>query len=440
MLRLQRLGPDVVKELQGLDFVCSIYDSDRRMRLIGRAAYDRLRDLTVRAIDQSAYRGCIDHSRAFGYVRKAFGRDYLRPGFSGTTDAEDLAHFLRWIDEAAEDCTSLTHFVPCQIRLPKGERFVVGPVSFEPRETVMAELTAQLAEWDAGRGDDDEWRSKDCRTALDYLSSFTDVARVTVPRCDHETSRRVAEQTVQAAIAFLHVIAGADRTQKVRSGGPAVTNAQLATLALDDQGAPFYTWTGEWEGARLDEEFWKWMRAERQAALSGAVGKALQTITDRTDTQMAAARYLDAAAWYADAATETRRPAAILKYLTAMERLLWTGEDGGVTRRLSERAAALCFTTDPWNFEELSKEIRRAYDLRSDIVHGRIRNDDPDIVRNFRLCERIARDLLITWLDRYGQGFDRETTLERLKVHLDGFVKEVREQTEARRLSGATAA
>lgn len=433
MLRLQRLGLDVVKELQGLDFVCSIHDSDRRMRFIGRPAYDRLRDLTLRAIDQSAYRGCIDHSRAFGCVRTGFGRDYIRPGFTGTTDAEDLTNLLGWIDEAAEDCTSLTHFVPCQIRLPKGERFVVGPVTFEPRETVMGVVEAKLADWDAGRGDEDKWRAKDCKTALEYLGSFTDVARVTVPRCDHETSRRVADETVQAALAFLHVMAGADRTKKVRSGGPAVKNAQLATLALDDQGAPFYTWTGEWEGARLDEKFWEWMRAKRQAAMSDAVGKALQTITERTDAQMAAARYLDAAAWYADAARETRHPAAILKYLTAMERLLWTGETGGVTRRLSERAAALCFTVDPWNFEELTKEIRSAYDLRSGIVHGRIRNDDPKIVRNYRLCERIAQDLLITWLDRYGEGFDRETTLEKLKAHLDGFVAEVRKETEARR-------
>jgi hypothetical protein len=227
-------------------------------------------------------------------------------------------------------------------------------------------------------------------------------------------------------------MAGADRTKKVRSGGPAVKNAQLATLALDERGAPFYTWTGEWEGARLDEKFWKWMRAKRQAAMAEAVGKALQTITERADAQMAAARYLDAAAWYADAATETRQPAAILKYLTAVERLLWTGEAGGVTRRLSERAAALCFTIDPWNFEELTKEIRSAYDLRSGIVHGRIRNDDPKIVRNYWLCERIARDLLITWLDRYGDGFDRETTLQKLKAHLDGFVAEVRKETEAR--------
>ena len=104
-----------------------------------------------------------------------------------------------------------------------------------------------------------------------------------------------------------------------------------------------------------------------------------------------------------------------------------------MTRRLSSRAAALCFRTDPWNFEELTEEIRRAYALRSDIVHGRIHNDDPKISRNYWLCDSVSRDLIMTWIGRYGDAFGRATTLAKLKAHLDGFVVEVTAETEARR-------
>ncbi|PVM90709.1 hypothetical protein DDF67_09800 [Caulobacter endophyticus] len=436
LTRLQRLGAAVTKELKGLEFTCMLHDVEGRMRLIGRPAYDRLRGLVVDAVGQSEHRGCLDLDRTFRVVRAGFGRDILRADFKGTTDAEDLALLQGWIEEAAAECRPLTHYIPCHIRLPQEQTFVVGPVTFTPKALAIAEVEASLAQWAAGEDDDAAWREKDRRTTLDYLEAFSDVARVTVQRCDPETSRRVAHETVQGALAFLHVMGGADRTSKVRSAGPAVQNAQRSTLAFDAEGKPFLTWTGDWEGARLDKSFWRWIQEEAQQAMALAVGLALQKVADRVDPPMLAARYLDAAAWYADAATETRRPAAVVKYLTAMERLLWTGEKGGVTRRLSERAAALCFTIDPWNFEVLGKEIRRAYDLRSAIVHGRIDNDDPKIVRNYRLCDRVARDLLMTWLRRYGAGFDREVTLEGLRDHLDWFVAEAVKETAARLKAG----
>ncbi len=165
-----------------------------------------------------------------------------------------------------------------------------------------------------------------------------------------------------------------------------------------------------------------------------AVGVAVSTVLNRTDPEFVAARYLDAVAWYADAVTERAKPAAIVKYLTAMERLLWTGETGsGITRRLSDRTAALCFSTEIWNFQELSDEVRRAYDLRSGIVHGRLSASNPEILKSHRLCKKVARDLLIAWLSRYGEGFATPTTIEKAKAHFDGFVAEVQAETAKRR-------
>ena len=429
LIRLQKLGRDVVKTLKGLDVFCSIYDAERRMRFIGRPAYERLRDLTIRIVDQSPYRGRLEIDRTFGCVRTGFGRDYIRADFRATSDEEDLQTLLRWLDEAAAECRDLTHFVPCQVRLPPNEQFIVGPVTLEPAQPALERLRADLARETAPTCDDENWRASENERALAYLTAFTDLASVPVPGCDPDTSRSVAEEAVQAALAFLHVMAGAEHTNKIRTGGPAIPNAQRSTLALDQNGKSFMTWVGDWEGARLTGKFWDWLRREEQQRLATAAGTAIQFIVDRADPPMMAARYLDAAAWYSDAATEARRPAAILKYLTAMERLLWTGEGGGVTHRLASRAAALCFVTDPWNFEELRGDIRRAYNLRSEIAHGRVRSDDPKIGRNYWRCERICRDLLTTWLFRYGDAFHRQTTLEKLRAHLDGFVAEV--ETEA---------
>ncbi len=439
MIRLQRLGLGVREELKGLDFLCSIYDADRRMRLIGRPAYERLRDLTTRMVDQSLYRGRLDLDRTFTCVRTGFGRDYIRPDFKATTDEEDLRNLLRWLDEAGQACRALVHYVPCQIRLPEGETFTVGPVTIQPAEPVLQRLRSELAAEETIAGDDAQWRAKENRRALTYLASFSDVAVVRIAECDPETSRRVADEVVQAALAFIHVMAGAEHTSKVRVGGPAVRNAQRSTLAVDEHGASFMTWTGDWEGARLDRKFWSWLRADHQQQLADAAGTAIQFIADRADPTMMAARYLDAAAWYADAVTERRRPAAVVKYLTSMERLLFTG-DRNITDLLATRAAALCFVVDPWNFEALKKDIKRAYNLRSEIVHGRVRNDDPKVAKNFWLCEKVSRDLLSMWLFRYGADFHRDTTVAKLRAHLDGFVVEVKEETAKRRQAAEGAA
>lgn len=432
IVRLQRLGLGVRDELQGLDFLCSIYDSDRRMRLVGRPAYERLRDLTNRIVDQTDYRGRLDLDRTFTCVRTGFGRDYIRPDFEATTDEEDFENLLRWIEEAAQGCRTLTHYVPMQMGLPEGETFTVGPVTVEPSLAVLERLRRELSAEEPVVGDDARWRAKENRRALTYLASFSDIATVRIVGCDPETSRRVADEVVQAALAFIHVMAGAESTSKVRVGGPAVRNAQRSTLAVDEDGTPFMTWTGDWEGARLDVKFWSWLRSDHQKRLSDTAGTAIQFIADRIDPTMMAARYLDGAAWYADAVTDRRRPAAVVKYLTSMERLLFTGESK-ITDLLATRAAALCFEVEPWNFEALKKDIKRAYNLRSEIVHGRVRNDDPKVTKNFWLCERVARDLLSTWLFRYGADFQKHTTVAKLQGHLNGFVAEVKEETAKRR-------
>jgi hypothetical protein len=160
--------------------------------------------------------------------------------------------------------------------------------------------------------------------------------------------------------------------------------------------------------------------------MATAAGVAISTITDRSEPELLAGRFLDASAWYGDAARERSNAAAVVKYLTSMERLLWAGEKGpGVTDRIAKRAAALCFSTELWDLEDLERDVRLAYDVRSAILHGRISKSDPLIPRNMRLCERVARDLLLTWLDRYGHGFRKPVTLDELKVHLDGFVEDV---------------
>jgi len=412
-----------------------LLDADGTKWTIGEAAARELKELTELALDDSPFRRRVDPREAYQAVLKGYASEYLRPGRGKTRAAEDRANLSPWIATAGENCAPLTHFIPCNIGLKGAGTVQIGPVRIGARSEIAPRfndaLAASRTEESRRRPDGDLLLADMCE---DYLNAFSDIAEVTVPACDPTTSRQAAEEAVQAAVNTVHLIAGVYDTQAMRAGGPARPYIKTANVALRADGTADLHFTKSWEGASIHSSFWATLKEPDRVAMLDAVGVAVSTVLNRTDPEFVAARYLDAVAWYADAVTERAKPAAIVKYLTAMERLLWTGETGsGITRRLSDRTAALCFSTEIWNFQELSDEVRRAYDLRSGIVHGRLSASNPEILKSHRLCKKVARDLLITWLSRYGEGFATPTTIEKAKAHFDGFVAEVQAETAKRR-------
>ena len=159
----------------------------------------------------------------------------------------------------------------------------------------------------------------------------------------------------------------------------------------------------------------------------------LWTLVNRQELPLFADRFIDACGWYGDAAREPSPAAAAVKFVTAMERLLWTGETGsGITKRVSERLAALCFSVHTWNFAQVEAAVRDAYDLRSALLHGRISKSDPDVGRRLQLCERYARELLLSWWDRFGGMFSTEISVAQLRDHLEKFTRQARQAVRER--------
>lgn len=410
-------------------------DRAGRRRPIGRAAYERLWALVEDSVARSVFHRRIDLDRTFRHAAEQFGKTFLHRDLTVLEEPELRALFTVWIEEAGAECGPRTEFIPCHVELSGVDELAIGPVVFRPRAQARARLRALLDDHVAQHGEAGRLDSREEVEA--YFGNFSDIAEVTVPNCDRKTARLVAQQVVQSALDFLHAWAGAAHTRRMRGGGHSLAADKRASLATNAAGRTEIGYEISWHGANVSDEAWAGLQSDG-TTLTGPVGVALTAVLERRTPELLADRFLDACGWYGDASRELIPAAAAVKFVTAMERLLWTGEGRGVTQRIADRAAALCFSVETWDLPEQTAQIKDAYDLRSALLHGRISKSSSDVPKRLQRCERAARELLLTWLERFGDGFDKPIELKALGRYLDGFVAAAKADcAEQLRLRGA---
>jgi hypothetical protein len=157
-------------------------------------------------------------------------------------------------------------------------------------------------------------------------------------------------------------------------------------------------------------------------ALEQAVNPALQRPLSE--------RLLDAMQWYGEAVRETSQGAKAVKYVTALERMVMTDEKDDIASLASSRVAALCLDEptvecrDRWQ-----NEVRRAYDIRSRLVHGSVSPTSEIVFDGVRLGSQLARSTLLSAAKLLGErGLrDEEATNRDLARWYDQIVHHVDE-------------
>jgi hypothetical protein len=120
-------------------------------------------------------------------------------------------------------------------------------------------------------------------------------------------------------------------------------------------------------------------------------GLALEAAVDPDLDRPLSRRFLDAAAWFGEAVREESAAARVVKYVTALERMLMTDEAADITRLVSERVAAVCFEMPSReSFEEWRSSTQRAYALRSKLVHGSLSPTSPEILGELGMVASVS--------------------------------------------------
>jgi hypothetical protein len=338
------------------------------------------------------------------------------------------------LKEASRSCVDLLYYIPCRLMTIKEPNTIgIGPVTLYTRE-VFEEKAAPLFEQYVSCRE-----NKGHRGACELLASrarhhyegFTWVAEVRIFACDPATSRERADLAARATLDVLHLLLGAECTGRMYVGGPRLPDDPRAILVVDAEGhldvSCSHDVTSE---AGFGESLKDFFERKDVTSLIAAAGKAMEPLVDPNIRRPLGLRMVEAWAWFGDAAREQSNAARIVKATNALERLLATMErerkDGGVTKAFSRRGAAVSYGAE--TFDELEKQFRDAYDLRSRLTHGFSSPFDPEVNENALAIMRLARRALCCALGLFEQRrlFDRIESDVELPQWLDALAEETR--------------
>ena len=168
-------------------------------------------------------------------------------------------------------------------------------------------------------------------------------------------------------------------------------NRETCILAeIDNQ----VEWT--WQGSALDGALVQGdPAAEIPARLRGFASKLLNEGLSG-DRDEATNRLLDSLRWFGDASFEESGGVQIVKWIAALERLTATERlDRGITHRFSTRVALLASGLGGGHLERAYRHARKAYDLRSEVMHGSRSQDDGHLLVNAGPVHDLTREAIL---------------------------------------------
>ncbi len=370
--------------------------------ICGRKAIERLESLAARARSHAD----IAQQVSLQSVRKPLAEILVRR-FLKERQTVDIRHVDRALAEAGRVAASkrltLTHFVPCHLMIAQNpSTFTIGPIRFHSRSSFRS-LLAQHVQ--ANRIQGIRRDRKVLSDMVRYYKTFGWVAEVTIPECDKQTSDDLAKTAVIAALDCLHLLLGPGHTRKMIVGGPAINRDKRGRFSITATGELnlMASYGGPGEVAFEDDWFTLFDRPDYGEVMK-LCGVALEAAADPTLDRPLSDRFLEAALWFGEAVRESSLAAKVVKYVTALERIMMTDEKDDITSVISERVAALCF--DPRTIESREQWLRkaqRAYTLRSKLVHGSMSPKSPAVSEGVRLGAEVGQQAILSTLLAFGE-------------------------------------
>jgi hypothetical protein len=376
------------------DKLCHIYrPGTRETVLCRRSGIEAIERMATRLVAEEAD-GC-DLSRK--RIAEIISERILQVALDGVVDDRSLVETLKsYVAVSESEHTETCYRFPCVLlhTYPKHpdfpptppDEFVLGPVKFQQFDVFARDLGQAIK--DGKKTADDE--------AMTLFSEsgkkFGWVASVTIPRCAPDVSRRRAEQVIDAAINLLKVFIGLRHSKTMRLPHTAPSRYRETCVLTEVDNKVEWTWHGaNLEGALVAGDVVTAIPLSLRDCASELLNKSLAGHRDEVTM-----RLLDALKWFGDASFEESGGVQIVKWIAALERL--TGTERlykGVTHNFCTRVSLLASGAGKGKVEGAYRAAQRAYELRSDIMHGSRSQDDEILLLSTGIVHDLTREAIL---------------------------------------------
>lgn len=373
--------------------------------ICGAEAHNRLENMAKLAVSRSQHAGRIDPAEVLTKLKSIISHRFIGEKRNLTTKEADKA-VASAVRQAAKACTDRTHLVPCHLgNIEYPNCFVIGPVKFGHQAEVFERLEPQFQEYLKSRAGESvrELPQRLLNVAREYYGSFGWVAEVTIEKCDQNTSRRLAERIVQNSIDCLHLLLGGAYSNHIRAGGPGFNIDRRGNLEINNAGEIEISNSTDWHSHHLPENWWEQLNSGQGKHLIDLIGLAINKGNDVPVPAPLSQRFLDAVAWYGEAVRDDFAASRMVKYVTAIERMLVTKKEEKLADTLANRGAAMIYLPGNNNFDQLKKCFLDVYDFRSNLVHGSVSPTSSSFWSGLVDAEELANAVLCRTLQFFGE-------------------------------------
>ncbi len=249
-------------------------------------------------------------------------------------DDREVQRFISAVGEAAQQqCEDRRHLVPCHLmHSSELDELRIGPITFHNYVQFRRLVAPRARAYLSVTGGHKPLKRRLLQQSLKFYKQFKWIAEVEILRCDQITSEAVAENAAISAIDCLHLVFGVYNSRKMRVGGPALSTDRRAKLGLLPEGNLTVEVSAAWPGHVEYSEGWSVFLEEGETAqIIRLCGVALEAAINPDLNRPLSWRFLDAARWFGEAAREESPSTAVVKYATALERLVMTEERGDIS-------------------------------------------------------------------------------------------------------------
>jgi hypothetical protein len=401
----QRASADIKSIRNDLDPWFKLpHPSGRGSILTSKNASAMLDELSTRAIRLRSLETRVSHAD----VKNDVGREALQRFLTEKRqiDRKQGDRLLSWAAKRADGrCGDYTYIYPVRFTFQEEPREIdLGPVKLKWLRGFHPEFIRYSKKYLAEQKDEKSlaWARRQLREALEYYKSYKWFAAATVNGCDSKCAEDATYELVTSALDCLHFLIGRKSTYRLEIGRFKLANDNRA-LAWIEPGDAMRVRTsyGSLDAMGFEDGWSKDLERPDVLESLGLIRTVLEAKADLRLDRPLASRFLDAARWFGEGVRDQKPYSKIVKFITAIERIVVAGKTQDIAETVATRVADLTLFSD--NVADWHKRrtlVKKAYDARSALLHGSASPFSKSVTESVSSCGDLAEETLYTVLHR----------------------------------------